>query len=444
MLPNLLGFIPPAILGAIILLLVAYLLVTNKVSMPVAFIGAVIVFGLLMGFDFTAMKGFLDSGMKRVIDSATLFGFAIMFFSMYNEIGVFDVLVAKLMRFMKNRIEVVLLLTMAITIVSNLDGSGATTALVTLPAMCPIFDKMKIDRRWLMFYFASVSGIWSLLPWNATLVRLSSAAGIDPLSLFRWTLPALIGGTIAIIVLSFALGIIWRKKGKGMTDEEFEAMRNDIITTAEPKVSKPKFIFDIILFIVLILALLLGWVQSNIAFYIAFALCIVVNFKTPKEQMAQLRKHAGPAFTMILGLYAIALYMGFMQDTGLSAAVSQGIVDLLPTSLHGHLLLIYACLALIFAIFTGSGTQYLVMMPILAGSVVSIYGETNAFYYACAAVVTGTVCSLNLVFHNATPYLALGLIDMEMKDHFRHNAPKLYILSLVMVVIMVIFGRIPL
>ena len=59
--------------------------------------------------------------------------------SLLSDVGMFDVIVNRVMKYLGNNVLVVLYIACFVTVISHLDGSGATTALVTIPTMLPIF-----------------------------------------------------------------------------------------------------------------------------------------------------------------------------------------------------------------------------------------------------------------------------------------------------------------
>ena len=70
--------------------------------------------------------------------------FSVLYFSVINEAGMFDVMVDALTRHIGTSVVGVTMMTTILTIVAHLDGSGASTFLIVIPAMLPIYRKMNI------------------------------------------------------------------------------------------------------------------------------------------------------------------------------------------------------------------------------------------------------------------------------------------------------------
>lgn len=140
--------------GFLMLLIIVVLLLTGKVSLPPIFVVVPVVACLICGFGLAQINDFIGTGLKSVLNTVALFTFAVLYFSILNDVGMFDVIVSKLMRYLGNKVEVVMWITCLVATISHLDGSGATTMLVTIPMMLPIYKKMKIRPQALLLLAA--------------------------------------------------------------------------------------------------------------------------------------------------------------------------------------------------------------------------------------------------------------------------------------------------
>lgn len=69
---------------------------------------------------------------------ATMFIFAILFFGSLQDTGFFEPLIKALNKLTKGNVATVTMGTAAIGMISHLDGAGATTILLTVPALLPL------------------------------------------------------------------------------------------------------------------------------------------------------------------------------------------------------------------------------------------------------------------------------------------------------------------
>ena len=96
---------------------------------------------------FKTLQGYLGTGLSSVLNTAALFTFAVVFFNVLADAGVFDFIVGKVMKYIGNNVSLVLLMTCLLTAISHLDGSGATTWLITAPSLnsiCPVLMLMRV------------------------------------------------------------------------------------------------------------------------------------------------------------------------------------------------------------------------------------------------------------------------------------------------------------
>src|SRR5204863_6870298 len=96
----------------------------------------------------------------------------------------------------------------------HLDGSGAVTFLVAVPAMLPIYDRLRIDRRILACVVSMAAGV-NFLPWTGPMIRASASLHIPVTELFRPLLPVQLVGLAFVFAVAWLLGR--RAENQGQT-----------------------------------------------------------------------------------------------------------------------------------------------------------------------------------------------------------------------------------
>ena len=104
----------------------------------------------------------------------------------------------------------VLIAVLLTTFVAHLDGSGATTFLIVVPAFLPICKKMGIRPQALLAAMCGGYGAMNLVPWGGPTMRAASVANIEVGDLYSFMIPgvvclALFAFVIVFIVSSYAL-----------------------------------------------------------------------------------------------------------------------------------------------------------------------------------------------------------------------------------------------
>src|SRR4029077_11620314 len=87
----------------------------------------------------------------------------------------------------------------------HLDGSGAVTFLVTILAILPLFERLRMDKR-ILACVPSMAARVNFLPWTGPMLRASAALHISTADLFRPLIPVQIIGLTFVGVVAYVLG----------------------------------------------------------------------------------------------------------------------------------------------------------------------------------------------------------------------------------------------
>ena len=390
-----------------------------------------------------ALQGYLGTGLNQVLNTAALFTFAVVFFNVLGYAGVFDMIVDKILGVIGNSISLVLLVTCLLTSISHLDGSGATTWLITAPTMLPIFKRMKVSPVIMMAYIALVSGVENMLPWTSALARVASSTGLEPREIWMQMLPAQIVGLILLYASVFVVGPLLKKKGAGMSDAEFAQMKLEMKTGKGESVlpvSKGVKIFDLCFLVVLVICLLMGWINTNVAFMIGLSIALLVNCKDAKEMTSQIKKHGANALNMVMIIFSIGMLCGVLKDTGMMNAMTNFLIGLLPDSMGKNLAYMLGIVAVPLSMAIGSDALYLVAAPIFGNMEIAFGGTMMQGAVACAI---GACVAVNLCLVAPTPYLALGLCGVEMKDNLKYCFLPTWVLGILLIIVCGFTGAVP-
>ena len=388
------------------------------------------------------LQGYLSSGLNSTLNTAALFTFAVVFFNVLGDAGMFDFIVGKIIKVIGNNISMILLMTCLVTAISHLDGSGATTWLITAPAMLPIFKKMRVSPIIMMLYIALVSGVENMLPWTSALARVSASTGVEARAIWTSLIPTQVVGMVLLFASCFVVGPMLKKRGAGMSDEEFAELKSGMFGNSEPvlKISKGALYFDMIFLVVLVFCLLMGWINTNLAFMIGLSIALLVNCKGAKEMTAQIKKHGANALNMVMIIFSIGMLVGTMQQSGMMNAMTDTLVGLMPESMGKHLTFIIALLSVPLSMAVGSDTLYMVMAPIFGNMAIAFGGTMMA---GAAACTVGACVAVNLCLVAPTPYLALGLCGVEMKDNLKYCFIPTWGLGIFLAIVGAITGAFP-
>lgn len=194
------------ILGFSMVTVFTILIMTKKVSPIVALTITPIVFALIGGFG----KGIGDmilEGIQTVASSAALLLFAILFFGILIDAGLFDPLIEKILSIVKGDPVKIAIGSAVLAMLIALDGDGTTTYMITVSAMLPLYKRIGMNPMVMAtLAMLSLSIVSGMTPWGGPATRAISVLGLDPSDFFVPLLPTMLGGIACVIFLAFLMG----------------------------------------------------------------------------------------------------------------------------------------------------------------------------------------------------------------------------------------------
>ena len=191
----------------------------------------------------------------------------------------------------------------------------------------------------------------------------------------------------------------------------------------------------------LIAVLSAGLVTSYVAFMIALSLALAVNYPNLKTQDKLVKKHAPAALIISATLFSAGAMVGIFDGTGMLTEMANAIMSIIPGFLGQFIHIIFGILALPLGLCIGTDAYFYGIMPL-----VMQVGETYGVASLSTALTMVIGKNLALMVSPLVPatYLAIGLTDVELKDHMKFSIPIYWGISIVMLVIGVILGIVPL
>ena len=196
-----------SIIGLFTILIVVVLLISGKVSPIVGLVLVPIVGAFIAGFNFEQIGEFFTSGTQSVFSVAVMFIFAILFFGIMQDVGVFDPLINKMISLTRGNVIAVAVGTVIIAAIAHLDGSGASTFLITIPALLPLYKKLKMSPYLLLMLVGTSASIMNMVPWAGPLGRTAAVLDMDVTELWRPLIKIQIIGLVLLVILAVLLGL---------------------------------------------------------------------------------------------------------------------------------------------------------------------------------------------------------------------------------------------
>lgn len=177
-----------------------------------AYVEPVITFGTRFTKALSILSAdYMGKGLSSIVATGVMFIFAILFFSTCSDAGVFDPIINRILKFTGEDPVKVCIGTFLIGCICHLDGSGATTFLIAIPACMPLFQKLKMNLWVEATIVALAAGIMNVMPWGGPTVRAAAAMsglGYEVTGSELWVgiMPAWIAGLVTCLLVAAFLG----------------------------------------------------------------------------------------------------------------------------------------------------------------------------------------------------------------------------------------------
>ena len=428
------------IMGFVLMILMVALLLKGKTIPAVVFILLPIVVGFLVGFTPSEMAGYIKEGISGVSTTAILFIFAVMFFGIMSDAGVFDRIVGKVVGFVGDNLLLLMFATVLIAIIGHLDGSGATTLLITLPPLLPIYKKLNVRTVVLLGITCMTMGVMNIVPWGGPCGRTAAALEVGPNDIWKYCIPAQVFGIIMSLGMCVLFAKMEKKRGAGLSSGAAAASSADAAKKVN-EYDRPKlFWFNIVLILAVVLTLTLTKIPTHITFMIALAVGLMVNYPNQKDQQSRIKAHATDALTMAFTALASGALIGIMGKSPMLDAMTQMVLSFMPASMAPHSHILFAAVnSPLSMIIHGDALTYGIV-PII-NQIVSAYGIPAAAVGAAFLITYGP--TIYIMPMTAATYMGLGLADVELKDHIAFSLKWAILLATLQLIFVVAVGVIP-
>ncbi|ABR85031.1 MULTISPECIES: CitMHS family transporter [Pseudomonas aeruginosa group] len=417
-----------ALLGLLMVVTFTCLIMSKRLSPIVALTLVPIVFAVIGGFAPDLGKLMLD-GLKMVAPSAALLLFAILFFGLMIDAGLFDPLIRKILRRVNGDPMKIAVGTALLSLLVALDGDGTTTYMITCAAMLPLYRRIGMDPMILAtLSMLSLSIMSGLSPWGGPATRAIAALGLDASEYFIPMLPTMVGGAAWVVFSAFLLG---RSERRRIGNVRLESGGGDCyieaILEATPH-KRPRLAYmNLALVIAVMAALVLGAMHAAILFMIGFVAALMINYPALEQQKQRIQAHSGNAMTVVLLVFAAGIFAGIFSGTRMVDALAQALVGWIPDAWGHWFPLVVALTSMPLTFVLSNDAYYFGVVPILANAAAA-YG-IDPVEIARASVLGQPVHLMSPLV--ASTLLLMGMVDRDIGDFQRATVKWAVLTSLV-------------
>ncbi|GLP72366.1 citrate:proton symporter [Streptomyces sp. TUS-ST3] len=406
---------------------------------------------------------YVIEGVTGLAPTAAMLMFAIVYFGVMIDVGLFDPIVRGILKFAKADPMRIVVGTAILAAIVSLDGDGSTTFMITVSAMYPLYKRLKMSLVVMTGVAAMANGVMNTLPWGGPTARAATALKLDASDIFVPMIPALAVGLLGVFVLSYVLGMRERKRlgtltlgdvlvkepveeketeavlvgagsggsgtgkaavatggsGSGTDaedgDEDGDKERFQVLDPHRPTLRPKLYWFNALLTVTLLTSMIMEWLPIPVLFLLGAALALTVNFPHIPDQKARLAAHADNVLNVSGMVFAAAVFTGVLQGTGMVDHMARWMVDVIPEGMGPHMALVTGILSLPLTYFMSNDGFYFGVLPVLA--------EAGAAH-GVSPLEMARASLVGQPLHMSSPlvpavYVLVGMAKVEFGDHTR-------------------------
>ncbi|MFJ6414193.1 CitMHS family transporter [Terribacillus saccharophilus] len=429
------------ILGFSMMIVFTVLIMSKKLSPIVALTVTPIFFAIIGGFGGSLGDMILD-GLQTVASSAALLLFAILFFGILIDAGLFDPLIKKILAVVKGDPVKIAIGSAVLAMLIALDGDGTTTYMITVSAMLPLYKRIGMNPLVMatvaMLALSIISG---MTPWGGPATRAIAVLGLDPSEFFVPLLPTMLGGIIFVIFTAFMLGIKERKR-IGVTQIGTNSYESEPYMAAALEgdlLKRPKLRWiNLFLVIAILVLLVMGIMHPAVLFLIGFVLALSINYPNIQIQKERIAEHASNAITVVLLVFAAGVFAGILSGTEMVNAIAGSIVAIVPPSMGELFPVVVAITSLPLTFVLSNDAYYFGMVPIFAEAA-SAFG-VDPIEIARASILGQPVHLMSPLV--ASTILLVSMLKIDLGAFQRYAVKWAVLTSLFIILVAIVTGAI--
>ncbi len=427
-----------AVLGFLTVALLLTLILSKRATPLVALVVVPIAAALVAG-EASAVGGFVTSGIQQTAPVAATFVFAIIYFGVMSDAGLLDPAVDAVLRTVGSDPVRIVVGTAVLAALAHLDGSGASTFLLVIPTLLPIYVRLGMDRRVLACVVAMAAGVMNMLPWGGPLLRAAASLHVSVSDLFLPLIPVAAVGMVFVFTSAWWLGRreslrLGHRGGDGAGPVPPRELSTEALALRRPRL----LWINVVLTLAVLGLMVSAIVPPAFAFMVGTVLALTLNYPSPGDQRSRVDAHAKAALMMATILLAAGAFTGIMKGTGMLDAMAASAVGVVPPDLAGHIPVMLGVLSMPLSFLFDPDSFYLGVLPVVA-EVAGTFGVPAA-QIGQAALLGQMTTGFPVSPLTPSTFLLIGLSGLDLAEHQRFTIPWLFGASLMMTLAAIVVG----
>ncbi|MER6431808.1 citrate:proton symporter [Streptomyces sp900105245] len=420
---------------------------------------------------------YVIDGVTGLAPTAAMLMFAIVYFGVMIDVGLFDPIVRGILGFCKADPMRIVVGTAVLAAIVSLDGDGSTTFMITVSAMYPLYKRLRMSLVVMTGVAAMANGVMNTLPWGGPTARAATALKVDAGDIFVPMIPALAMGLVFVLALAYVLGRRERRRLGVLTLDEALVEETETVlvgagagagagtrssggagsgtdaSRAEPAPGgdgfqgldphrptlRPRlYWFNALLTVGLLTAMIMELLPIPVLFLLGAALALAVNFPHMPDQKARIAAHAENVLNVSGMVFAAAVFTGVLQGTGMVDHMADWLVGNIPDGMGPHMALVTGALSIPLTYFMSNDGFYFGILPVLAEA-----GQAHGV----SSLEIARASIVGQPLHMSSPlvpavYVLVGMAKVEFGDHTRFVVKWAALTSLVVLGAGLVFGTV--
>ena len=447
----------------------------TRTSVLVGLVLVPIIFAVLAGRG-GDLGEFIGDGLLQVAPIAVMMTFAILFFAVMMEAGLFDPLIRRIVGWAKGDPVKIAIGTAVVTMCVHLDGDGAATFLITLSAFLPVYRRIGMRPLALTAIVALGAGLMNMLPWGGPTLRAMAALDMSASEVFVPMVVPMIAGGVWVLVASYIIGRMERKRlgtitldapapapapavapapvapvavgsaGDG-TDADGtpagaspadEAHADDDNARRDHGVPRWRMAVNVVLTLALVAVLFTHAVPMEVCFIVAFTVAACVNIPKWRDQQQLFRDHGANVVLVTSMVFAAGVFTGVLGNTGMIENMARTLADVIPESFGGVLPVLVAVVSMPLSLVFTPDAFYFGVLPVFAHTA-EVMGVDPSMI-ARGAIAGQMTTGFPLSPLTASTFILIGMAKVELGKHQRFTFLWAWGTTLVITVTAVLTG----
>ncbi len=427
-----------AFLGLATILLLLVLIISKALSPVVALVAVPVVTAVVGGFGLD-IATFITDGITTIAPTAVMFVFAILFFGIMTDAGTFEPVISRLLRAAGNDPARITVVTALLAMLVHLDGSGAVTFLITVPAMLPLYDALGMRRTTLATVVALGAGTMNILPWGGPTIRAATALEVPVTELFNPILVPVLAGLFSVVLIAWWMG----KRERGQLAEGAVAtpIPDEQVDQPTAEFRRPdRLWFNGLLIIAAVVLLISAVLPPHVIFIGAFVIGLTVNYPRLDDQRKRIDAHAKAALLMASILFAAGCFTGILKSSGMIAAMADAAVTFVPDAIGERIALLTGLVSMPASLLFDPDSFYFGILPLLSSTAEQFGGD--GLEVGRAAIMGQMTTGFPVSPLTGSTYLLVGLTGVDLGEHQRRTIPLAFLVTLIILFVALLIGAV--